>query len=186
MACGPDQKSGSQSIEIPNVYVETSNPLLSKKAAILYLGHNLFSGFLIQKNTNDQVLSKTGYFEGKLQGEASQCYPDGTPKEVRFYDANKKVGEHLGFWPNGTKKFEYYFKADLHEGTLREWYANGQPFRQFHYKNGKENGSQKMWKEDGTIRANYVVKDGRRYGLIGLKNCKSISDEEDSFAALLY
>jgi hypothetical protein len=28
-----------------------------------------------------------------------------------------------------------------------------------------------MWWENGLIRANYVVKNGRRYGLIGLKLC---------------
>ena len=36
---------------------------------------------------------------------------------------------------------------------------------------GYEEGSQKAWWQNGVIRANYVVKNGRRYGLIGLKLC---------------
>ena len=28
-----------------------------------------------------------------------------------------------------------------------------------------------MWQEDGTARANYVVREGRRYGLMGAKGC---------------
>ena len=43
-----------------------------------------------------------------------------------------------------------------------------------------------MWELDGGIRANYVVKNGHRYGLIGLKNCKSVENEEGSLTGLAY
>jgi hypothetical protein len=35
-------------------------------------------------------------------------------------------------------------------------------------------GQQRMWWPDGTLRANYVVRDGRRYGLLGAKGCVSV------------
>lgn len=65
------------------------------------------------------------------------------------------------------------------QGIANEWYRNGQPYKAFHYKMGYENGSQKMWWENGIIRANYVVKQGRRYGLIGLKLCMTPQDSID-------
>jgi antitoxin component YwqK of YwqJK toxin-antitoxin module len=44
------------------------------------------------------------------------------------------------------------------------------------YKNGQEEGTQKLWYDNGKIRANYVIKNGKRYGLLGTKNCINVSD----------
>jgi antitoxin component YwqK of YwqJK toxin-antitoxin module len=43
--------------------------------------------------------------------------------------------------------------------------------KDFNYKKGYENGSQRMWWSDGKIRANYVIKNGKKYGLLGYKIC---------------
>lgn len=184
-ACGVSENESSQAV-IPNISVEASTDGLSKNKALVYFKDSLFSGFLTNHFADGSIQSKSGYLYGKLQGESVQYYENGQLKEKRFYDNNKKVGHHKGLWPNGNKKFEYYFEAGLHEGELKEWYETGEPFRFFHYKNGKEEGSQKMWQSDGIIRANYVVKEGHRYGLIGLKNCKSVTDEEGLFTAVTY
>ena len=93
-----------------------------------------------------------------------------------MYHAGKKIGKHLGFWENGQPQFEFYFEDGEHHGIAKEWYQNGQPYRTFHYEHGYEQGSQKMWWENGIIRANYVIKNGRRYGLIGLKLCMNPND----------
>jgi antitoxin component YwqK of YwqJK toxin-antitoxin module len=45
-----------------------------------------------------------------------------------------------------------------------------------HFKDGQEEGSQKLWYDNGKIRANYVIIKGKRYGLLGTKNCKNVSD----------
>ena len=89
---------------------------------------------------------------------------------------NKKEGKHIGFWEDGKPKFEFYFTKGEHDGMANEWYSNGQAYKAFHYTMGYENGSQKMWWENGVIRANYAVKQGRRYGLIGLKLCMTPQD----------
>lgn len=91
----------------------------------------------------------------------------------------------MGWWSNGNQKFIYHFSDGLQKGVSKEWFESGQLLREMHYANGQEEGSQKMWNEDGSIRANYVVKNGRRFGLIGLKNCKSVNDEE-VFTAIQY
>ena len=39
----------------------------------------------------------------------------------------------------------------------------------FNYVNGYESGSQKLWFNNGEVKSNYVIKNNRRYGLLGLK-----------------
>ena len=101
-----------------------------------------------------------------------EYWQGGGLKSIRQLDAEgRKVGAHFGWWPNGTLKFQYAFEAGLHAGESNEWLSDGTLFRAFNYVAGKESGLQRMWFEDGTLRANYVVKNGRRFGLIGSKPC---------------
>ncbi len=186
MACDQSELTESRVKVIPERTVNSTDTHLSKKAAIVYLRDSLYSGFLTDYFDNGSLKSKKGYFNGKLEGEAVQYYENRQLRERRFYKENRKTGTHIGFWPNGQAKFEYYFQSDLHVGELKEWYASGQPYRFFNYEKGKENGSQKMWEANGKIRANYVVKDSHRYGLIGLKNCKSVTNEEGVYTAIAY
>jgi len=44
------------------------------------------------------------------------------------------------------------------------------------FKNGYEEGSQKVWYDNGKIKSNYTIKNGRRYGLLGTKNCINVKD----------
>jgi antitoxin component YwqK of YwqJK toxin-antitoxin module len=44
--------------------------------------------------------------------------------------------------------------------------------------NGKEEGTQKAFKSDGRIKANYTVINGERFGLIGMKRCFTVDNEE--------
>ena len=43
------------------------------------------------------------------------------------------------------------------------------------YKNGYELGEQKIWDKNGEIVTNYIIKNGRRFGLLGKKNCVNAS-----------
>lgn len=178
-------KEELQSI-IPDKTANISDPNLTKKAALVYLNDSLYSGFLVSHYEDGKLQSMAGYVKGKLEGESFQYYNNGQLRESRFYRKNRKTGHHIGFWPDGEQKFAYDFESGIHVGELKEWYASGQPYRFFNYIEGQENGSQKMWGLDGTIRANYVVKNDHRYGLIGLKNCKSVTDEEGLFTAIAY
>ena len=44
------------------------------------------------------------------------------------------------------------------------------------YVKGHEEGSQKMYYDNGKIRSNYTIIAGRRYGLLGTKNCVNVAD----------
>lgn len=109
-------------------------------------------------------------------------YSNGQIMERRYYVEGKKVGVHMGWWPNGNKRFEYHYSEDMYHGKVREWYENGQLYKRFHYKDGHEEGFQQMWKPDGRIAANYEVRNGRKYGLTGVKNCTSVWEDEDTIA----
>jgi antitoxin component YwqK of YwqJK toxin-antitoxin module len=103
-------------------------------------------------------------------------YPNKQLMEIREFKNDMKNGKQLAFWDNGNKRFEYTAKNDMNEGALMEWDYNGKLFHLAHYKNGQEEGVQKLWYENGKIRANYIIVNGRRYGLLGTKNCKNVSD----------
>jgi antitoxin component YwqK of YwqJK toxin-antitoxin module len=103
-------------------------------------------------------------------------YPNGRIMEIRHFVNGVKSGRQTAFWENGHKRFDFIAKDDAYEGELREWDVNGHLFHLAHFVNGQEDGVQKMYYENGKIRANYIVIKGRRYGLLGTKNCKNKLD----------
>lgn len=131
-----------------------------------------FIFFLIIINTSCQ---QGDLLEGKLV-IVQKKYPNGQLMEYREFRNNMKNGKQIAYWENGNKRFEYIAKNDVSEGELKEWDFNGKLFHLAHYKNGQEEGVQKLWYENGKIRANYIILHGRRYGLLGTKNCKNVSD----------
>ena len=51
-----------------------------------------------------------------------------------------------------------------------------QIIKSLNYTNGQESGHQQLWYDNGEIRSNYIIKNDRRYGLLGTKNCVNVSD----------
>ncbi|MGB4742170.1 MAG: toxin-antitoxin system YwqK family antitoxin, partial [Flavobacteriaceae bacterium] len=92
------------------------------------------------------------------------------------YKNGQKNGKQVAYFDNGNKKFEFIAVNDIYEGELKEWNIRGDLIHLATYKNGQEEGTQKMWYDNGKIRANYVMKNGKRYGLLGTKNCTNVSD----------
>lgn len=119
--------------------------------------------------------SKVEEAQGKLI-IIKKYYSNNKLMEIREFRNNMKNGKQIAYWDNGNKRFEYIAKNDVSEGELKEWDFNGKLFHLAHYKNGQEEGVQKLWYENGKIRANYIILKGRRYGLLGTKNCKNVSD----------
>ena len=52
-----------------------------------------------------------------------------------------------------------------------EWYEDGRLFMERNFHAGQEGGPQKAWGPEGQVYSNYVIKEGRRYGLLGSKPC---------------
>jgi antitoxin component YwqK of YwqJK toxin-antitoxin module len=98
-------------------------------------------------------------------------YANGQIKREATYRGEKLDGAVRGWYENGARKFELHYRNDLSEGEQREWYPTGQLYTAFTHQAGHETGQQRMWNADGTIRSNYVIKDGKRYGLLGAMGC---------------
>ncbi len=161
--------------EIPAVFVFKSTT--ATKGNALYLDDKKYSGFVyeLHPETSDTLLVE-GYLNGLKEGVSKKWYSENQLMEVRHYSSGQKNGKQVTFWENGNKRFEFTAKNDAYEGELKEWNVDGLLLHEANYKNGQEEGSQKLWYDNGTIRANYVIKDGRRFGLLGTKNCVNVSD----------
>jgi len=167
-------------VEIPNQFIANSDSSFRFEQGVLLYNNLPYSGYsgLIANNTDTIIY--TPFLNGQEEGWSLEYYDNGKPKSKRYYKKGAKEGIHTGWWKNGQMQFLYHFKDDEFEGELKEWYASGQLYRVFNYSKGQETGIQKMWKRDGRIKANYEIKNGRRYGLVGVKNCENVWDEVDS------
>lgn len=132
----------------------------------------LFSLF----NASTDTAEVSSYLNGREHGEWKKYHPSGKIKERRFFENGKKTGAYDAWWANGKKQLHYFFVAGEYEGTCKEWNAEGKLLKIMNYKRGYEDGLQQWWYDDGKIKANYFLKNGRRYGLLGTKNCTNVSD----------
>ena len=156
--------------------VDKNSPEFELVNGVLNYKNTHFDGLLIAKYDDASYKLKLQYKSGRKNGYEKQWYPNGQLSQSRSYFKGIKVGNHLGWWEDGSQKFNYHFnKKGEYNGSRKEWYKNGQLVRDFKYSNGKEIGSQRMWSDNGKIRANYEVKNGERFGLIGLKKCYTVN-----------
>jgi MORN repeat variant len=150
---------------------------ISNSNGTVYFNNQLFSGVLytLYAATKDTV-AKTSYLKGKEHGEWLKFYPDGKLQEQRFFDNGKKTGLFITWWPSGNKQTHCTLLNDEYEGTSREWTDKGVLVKEMNYHNGHEEGWQRWWHDNGKVRSNYIIKEGRRYGLLGTKHCINVSD----------
>lgn len=162
--------------EVPKNYVLKSSEKIAVKNDVVFLNDKKYAGFLYELSSSKDTILIEGYLNGLLSGVCKKWYPDRQLMEERRYLNGQKNGKQVSFWQNGNKRFEFIAKNDAYEGELKEYSENGHLFHLANYVNGQEEGTQKMWYDNGKIRANYVIKKGKRYGLLGTKNCKNVSD----------
>lgn len=157
------------------VFVEFSDPQIKSIHDSVYYKQIPFSGMLIELSKTDTLMQVT-YLNGIKDGYAKRWHSNKLLAEERLFRQGKKEGIHKGWWPNGNPQFEFAISNDEYQNEFKEWNEAGSLIKFFHYKNGHEEGSQQLWYNDGKVRANYVIKDGRRFGLLGTKNCVNVSD----------
>ncbi len=143
----------------------------------LWLNNEPYNGYVFElvPNTID-TLFFAGYKKGLLEGEFKKWFPNKQLWEKRWYVAGKKNGLQQSYWENGIKRFEFIAKDDAYEGEMKEWAQDGLLVHLANYVNGQEDGTQQSWYSNGKIKSNYFIIKGKRYGLLGTKNCKNVSD----------
>lgn len=174
MACQSPQTA------IPNVLANAdTDSTLRFENGLLRQQNKPFSGYVVSYYSFQKLRLKEAYLSGKAEKIHQKWYENGQMQEQRGYLNNHKHGIHRGWWANGKLKFEYRFADDVATGVHQEWYDNGQLFTRLTYdKQGQPEGSQQMWYNTGQIKANYVVKNGRRFGLLGAKGCMGENEKE--------
>lgn len=158
--------------------IKASTVEFNSSRGVFYVNGKKFSGsiYWTYQNGKDTVRVKR-YLEGKKSGEWRRYYQNGSIAESRFFLNGKKEGTQIAYYRNGNLKFQANFVNDVYEGNSKAWTFDGRLIKDQNYHLGKEEGSQKVWYDNGKIKANYVIKEGRRYGLLGTKNCINVSDE---------
>ncbi|MDN3667071.1 toxin-antitoxin system YwqK family antitoxin [Algibacter miyuki] len=176
-SCSCKEQTGEVGLNktIPESYVLKSEA--TQINGVCYMNDSKYSGYLYQleQKTADTILVES-YYEGLQEGVSKKWYTGNRLKEIRYYSEGMKNGQQVAFWENGNKRFEYTAQNDGYEGELKEWNETGFLLHLANYKNGQEEGTQKMWYDNGKIRANYVIVEGKRFGLLGTKNCVNVSD----------
>ncbi len=167
----------SSHLNIPKTILTQDYDEFNWHGDTLYIGNQPYSGYVYQldHHSNDTIM-KSGYWHGLLEGSSKLWFNNGQLKEKRQYHRGRKHGQQIAYWENGGQRFEFTTVNDYYEGRLREWDKEGNLIHEGHFEKGQEEGSQKMWHSDGSIQSNYVIVNGKRYGLLGTKNCKNVSD----------
>jgi hypothetical protein len=161
---------------VPEIFYSATDTGFSLHLDTVLYQQKYFTGFRVSLYPNGDTAAFQSYFNGVEEGTQKKWYPNRQLAEERFYINGKKEGTHRGWWPDGKPKFLFYAVGDAYTGEFREWYSTGILAKDFHYVNGQEEGSEKLWWDNGTVRANYVIRNGKKYGLIGLTICNNPYD----------
>ena len=161
---------------VPLIFVRAADTLFQSKQDTVYYRGKFYSGYRYALYANGDTAALQAYFNGVEEGIQKKWYPGKQPAEERFYINGKKEGIHRSWWPGGKPKMYFEVYGDAYSGLFREWNTSGLMNKEFHYVNGKEEGSEKLWWDNGSIRANYVIRDGKKYGLLGMMICTNPFD----------
>jgi antitoxin component YwqK of YwqJK toxin-antitoxin module len=160
-----------------NGLLNSANENFNSVNGVTQLNGQPYSGavFTLYPNGKDTA-DLRNYLQGMEDGVWKKYYENGKLKESRKFIKGNKEGEYLAWWPNGNMQLMYHFDGDEYEGACREWNESGLLVKEMNYKKGHEEGLQQWRYDNGKIKANYIIQDGRRFGLLGTKNCVNVSD----------
>lgn len=158
-------------------YINKNSKFLNLRKTPALFNNKPINGFVYDLYPNGDTLS-TGFYKNGLKSGVWKIYYNGAIlKESREFKKGKRQGFYLGFYKNGAKNFSFSFLDDEYNGTNIIWAKNGKKIEEHNYLGGYERGVQKTWYLNGKIKSNYIIKNNRRYGLLGTKNCVNVSDE---------
>jgi antitoxin component YwqK of YwqJK toxin-antitoxin module len=158
-------------------WYDESSIYLQDNAGVYQVDGKAFSGIVYSLNESGKdTVAVASFVNGLGDGEWRSYYSNGQLKEKRYFTKGKKEGVLEGWWANGQKRLLYHFKDGEYEGNCRDWNDKGLLVSNMTYRKGYEDGLQQQFYESGKVKANYMMLDGRRYGMLGTKNCVNVSD----------
>lgn len=157
-------------------FVRQDTVQVTVKQGITYINQQPANAMLFSVYDNGDTSMVQAFANGKENGQMRSWYSNRQLKEYRFFNKGWQEQEAKGWWPDGKQRFVYHFAGDVYEGNVKEWSADGLLVKDMNYHKGQEEGAQRQWYPNGVIRSNYIIKNGRRYGLLGTKNCVNVAD----------
>ncbi|WP_166384546.1 MULTISPECIES: toxin-antitoxin system YwqK family antitoxin [unclassified Polaribacter] len=164
--------------EIVNILIPKEQVKLNPLKGQWFYKDQPFNGYAITYNKNEVLSEKTGFFNGKRQGEMFKYFDDGTIKMEAHYVQNKLHGLKLHYFKNGNIYLESNYVNGKKHGIQKTWFINGQLAKRKNLTDGKENGLQQAWLQNGKIYINYEAKNGRTFGLQRANLCYQLKDEK--------
>lgn len=157
--------------EIPNFEVSNTNAALIKTDENWFYEGNLFSGYMVEKESDGQLVYKLPILEGKQQGIAIGWYNSGEKLLERIYINGKCEGIFKQWWPNGQLRYLFNYENDVFQGKQIVYFPNGNTREESNYQSGEKEGIQRVWNGKGLLISNYTLKNKKLYGVITVKSC---------------
>ncbi|MHC0447789.1 hypothetical protein ACWA1F_20435 [Flavobacterium sp. 3-218] len=143
----------------------TSQDLYTKDGLVYKVSNDsIFSGFIENRRSNDVLLSKTDFKEGRimLYSEYYNKSKKGIPCRKIYYHENlvlkKKKEDKLDF--DGKIYLSTYFDENENK-ILEESFSEGKLVYSCEYKNGKKNGKQFCLSKNGE-ELNFIYENGKK------------------------
>jgi len=131
----------------------------SKKAPITDGIHNIY-------HKDGYLLSKLTYIGGKLNGVATNYYPNGKIEQEAYFKDNMQEGPAKIYYKSGKLKQETNFKNDKADGLSISYYENGKIKSKTPWENGKENGIAYFYYKNGKTEWVIPYKNGKEEGIV--------------------
>jgi hypothetical protein len=155
---------------------EATDPSVRMANGLLLVKDHLFTGILIERNLNHDLLDKNQYKAGEQEGFSFKYHHNGAIVGRAMFHHGKKDGRQEAFYVDGKLRSVGFFKDGVAVDTFTEWHPNGTVYRQQKIENGVE-VENKMFYESGVIYSNYVVQSKRTYGIQGEPLCNAVKQE---------
>ena len=138
-----------------------------------------FSGYAVEKYSDNQIFQKIGIFNGKKEGRTQVWHPNGFLKSEAFYKNGKLNGTYRTWAQDPPDQLigHLNYKNGKAHGLQKKWYSSGAIYKILRLNMGKEEGLQQAFRPNGVLYANYEARNGRIYGLKKAALCYELENE---------
>ncbi len=163
---------------VENIVVDKKQIKLNSTKGQWFYEDQPFNGYSVSYHENGLLAEKSGFFNGKREGESYSYFNDGTIKKDAFYKKNKLDGVKFNYFENGELVSESNYNNGKRHGVQKIWFPNGQLAKKLNFNMGKEEGLQQAWLENGSLYVNYEAKNGRIFGMLRANSCYKLENEK--------
>jgi len=158
----------------PQIYINHFNPDLVQTDYGWLYKNQPFSGYMVERERNGQIVYQLPIIKGKENGRAIGMYNTGEKLMTCNFVEGKREGIFQQWWPNGRLRYLFTYHQGNYQGTQWVYFPNGRVQGEKNYSGGKEEGVQKIWDSTGKLLSNYAVKNNILYGTVSSKDCMPV------------